>query len=281
MKYFSFVHHDVIHGQNNTEILSLVHRMVNLERLTLCLHLNCKDFFIDPVHFLNQFSMNMLRLHSFDFHYSANLNRKDMADYLSNKQIETKHINAVHQQVSTMSSLSPQEATFHVFTLPFEFTKLSYIGKIFPNIIFKYVTTLCIRDIVLLEHEFFVRIARSFPLLRMLHIYQFSEIPSDATQNESLAKAKSCEIAEYPHLSCLEISKSGINIIDEFLNESKTRLRRLMYLCVSYEKLREVTNDFTREETRRNCTTIRYLVIGITNVGSKDFHSYFPLANIL
>jgi hypothetical protein len=50
----------------------------------------------------------------------------------------------------------------------------------------------------------------------------------------------------------------------------------LTELTVLNEELRIITNNFTRESTRRNCANVKRLIFRKEIVGSKDFHIYFP-----
>ncbi|CAF4836448.1 unnamed protein product, partial [Rotaria sp. Silwood2] len=87
----------------------------------------------------------------------------------------------------------------------------------------------------------------------------------------------SSTIIEYPYLISLDISNCHIDYIEEFLNNTKIRLPHLMKLTVNYDQLIIVTENFTRDVTRLNCTKVKELNIYETIVHSKDFYVYFPL----
>ncbi|CAF3172243.1 unnamed protein product [Rotaria socialis] len=274
LKIFSLIHYGLIEEYDN-KIVSLVRRMSYLEKLTLYLRVSCKRVFIDPIYLINEFSMDMQRLRSFNFYLSTYNDRNDLVRYLSNNHIEQNYITTVYHEVSNIVCFSVDTATYHVFTLPFEFTKLIFIGNIFPNIIFNYVIELWVHDVVPFKHEFFQRIAQAFPLLERFCLSDFS--PTSFAANISSDNIQSHEIVEYPHLTSLDLTRVGNNDIDQFLNESKAHLPHLAELRIFYEDLRIVTNDFTREATRRNCANVTQLITGTQIVGSKDYHIYFPL----
>jgi hypothetical protein len=50
-----------------------------------------------------------------------------------------------------------------------------------------------------------------------------------------------------------------------------------MKLTVNYDKLIIVTENFTRNITRLNCTKVKKININEPIVHSKDFYVYFPL----
>ena len=113
----------------------------------------------------------MSRHYSFNFYLSTKNNRNDSVHYLSNNDIKRNYMNIGYQEVSNVVCFAVDAATYHVFTLPFEFVKLRCIGNIFPNIIFNNVIELWVRDVVPFEHEFFLRIAQAFPLTTLHHYH--------------------------------------------------------------------------------------------------------------
>jgi hypothetical protein len=68
--------------------------------------------------------------------------------------------------------------------------------------------------------------------------------------------------------------------IEHFLNETKTHLPRLTELKISYEDLKMVTENFTRDETRRNCAKAKRLIVNSSVVYPKDVYDYFPLLTL-
>ena len=150
--------------------------------------------------------MYMSKLNSFKFSISINNKKNDLETYLSKKSIKENLINIGSQQVSDIVCYSFDTDTYHLFTRPFEFLKLNYIGNIFPNIIFKNVIELWMHDDIRFEHEFFLRIVQSFPLLKSLSICDHAPMSSNVNKqsdNNQLQK-----IAEYPHLTLLIILKN-------------------------------------------------------------------------
>ena len=114
------------------------------------------------------------------------------------------------------------EATYHLFTLPFEFIKIFTIGNRFPNIRFNNVIELWVLDVVPFEHEFFLRIARAFPLLKNFII---TDIKSVLNSDVHLSNnSQSFEIVTYPHLTALDLTRAGVSCVDRLLNENQTHL---------------------------------------------------------
>ena len=128
------------------------------------------------------------------------------------------------------------------------FDYLSFIGNTFPNIIFNHVIRLVVDDGIPFEHEFFMRIAWSFPLLKILHVYNLmpqSPISNKLNSNDNQLYST---IIEYPYLTSLNLGFVHHDYIDQFLNDKKTYLPRLTKLTVNYDKLTIVTETLQTKE---------------------------------
>jgi hypothetical protein len=269
LKSFSLICYVLIENYDN-EIVSLLHRMLNLEKLTLYLRIDYQYRFIDPIDLLNQFSTHLSQLNSFKFYLSVINNQNHFIKYLSNNNRNMKY-----QQTSDIVCFYNNEVTYHLFTLPFEFIKIFNIGNRFPNIRFNNVIELWVLDVVPFEHEFFLRISRAFPLLKNFVVTDFkSVLINDIHLSDNI---QSYEIVKYPHLTALDLTRAGVSCVDQFLNENKTHLPRLNQLRIFYETLRITTENFTKEATRRNCANITRLITYRQFAGSQDYYSYFPL----
>jgi hypothetical protein len=156
------------------------------------------------------------------------------------------------------------------------FNYVECISNIFPSSIFSHVTEMMVYDIVPFKHEFFVRIARLFPLLKNLCVINFTS-ESQISDNLNSNHNQLYSIIEYPYLTSLDISISHIDYVEQFLNGTKTHLPRLIKLIVTYDQLTIVTENITRDATRLNCAKMKQLIIEKTLVHSKDFYFYFPL----
>ncbi|CAF4440375.1 unnamed protein product [Rotaria sp. Silwood2] len=158
------------------------------------------------------------------------------------------------------------------------FDVLDYIGNTFPNIIFDLVRSLSVQDGVPFEHEFFSRIAWSFPLLKELIVFNHtSQLPISNKLNSNDNQLYST-IIEYPCLTSLCLEFAHVDYVDQFLNDTKTHLPHLTKLTVSYNKLRSITKDFTNDRTRRNCKNVKRLnTDNEMRLHSKDIYAYFPL----
>ncbi|CAF3636818.1 unnamed protein product [Rotaria socialis] len=200
----------------------------------------------------------------------------DLFHNLSRERIQQTLINiGQHNTATIVNYLSRCTAECSIFSLPFTFDYLRYLGNISPNIVFNYVTYLLVEDHDAFGHEFFVRIARSFPLLKHLHILNIQpQLSSNLTLSSD--HSQSYSIIEYPHLTSLDVICSLTDYLEQFLDETKASVPCLTELEVSYRYLKTVTNNFTREETRRNCAKVKKLIAIEQFDNSQDFYHYFP-----
>jgi hypothetical protein len=250
--------------------------MLHLEELTLYLCIENRSTFIDGTHLHNEIITHMPQLHTFNFYISMRNEIIDSTIRLSNNDIQRTFTNRIFEQVvCIVEYLKNFNVICKVFSLPFIFDRLERLSNNFPSIIFKNVTYLMLLDKIEFEHEFFVRLARAFPLLRYLIInnlrppfWIFRKLPPDDYYSP---------IVEYPHLISLDLSLANSYYVDQFLNEKKTNLPRLTKLNVPDGTLERVTENFTRNETRRNCAKVKHLIVKNFSIGfSEDVYRYFP-----
>ncbi len=261
----------------DTQVVPLVGRMYNLEELTLYLSIYNRAKFVDGTQLENDILIHLQQLHTFFFYICTHTHTVHPVLRLSNDYIQRNFTNVRYGQVGCfIDYLGIKGSRCHIFSLPFAFDYLEMIKNNFPNIIFNNVTVLWAFDSVPFKHEFFVRLAQCFPLLKTLMITNFELPLSDPPELED-DNNKSFSIVEYPHLTSLDIKYVHINYVERLLHESKTRLPRLTELQINYDKLQTVTENFTRDATRLNCIKVKRLILDTTIAQPKDFYVYFPL----
>jgi hypothetical protein len=263
---------DIQISLHDTNLLPLFRRMSNLEKLTLYLCLKNRDRFVDGTFLQNEILIYMPQLHSFTFYICTYINPVGLLNQLSSEDIQRTFTNIGQQHVvSIINHPSCQEMTCSIFSIPYTFDRLEEIGHMIPNVIFNNITYLVVRDVISFNREFFIQVARAFPLVTTFRIYNMESLSCQLTDSQSY------EIAKYPHLIYLDILCGNVDYLELILNETKTYTPCLTKLRVVYNNLRIITNKFTREETRRNGAKIKQLKMFIPLVHSKEFCLYFPL----
>jgi hypothetical protein len=276
LKCFSLICYKRTQGYDNL-VIPLLRRMSHLEELTLYFYILGGSIFISGTDLDNQLLIHMPRLHTFTFYFASENVIADPYNRITNSDIQRTFTNPKHRQIACMVDyFDPLNMICHVFTLPFKFDRLKKIGNSLPNVIFSSVIYLKLWDKHSFKHEFFVRLARAFPFLQSLSIWNIR--PPFLTYEEyHLLKEDWCSIVEYPHLISLDIEHVAIHYIEDFLNDTKTHLPRLAELKITYSQLEMVTDNFTRDETRRNCARVKRLIVEDPIVYPENVYRYFPL----
>ncbi|CAF5123591.1 unnamed protein product, partial [Rotaria magnacalcarata] len=146
---------------------------------------------IDGTCVQNDILVYMPQLHSFSFYINTSIGTRDLSYNVSRENIQ-----------------QTLEVACSIFSLPFAFDYLEDVGNIFPNIVFSYVTCSLVHDYDAFRHEFFVRIAQSFPLLKYLRIFNIeSQLPVDPLTLSS-DHSQSYTMVEYLHLTSLDVEYS-------------------------------------------------------------------------
>jgi hypothetical protein len=222
----------------------------------------------------------MLQLHTSVFYISTENNINASVHRLSVDDIQRIFTNIKYgQTASIVHYLENYKAIYHVFSLPFIFTRLEKIANQFPNIVFANVTHLSVIDIAPFKHEFFMRIGRMFPLLRCFCV---NNLMSQSWNDDEFRPNHSStySVIEYTHLTTIDITSVDIDYVVQFLHETKAHVPCLTELKVNHHQLKCVTMNFTRDATRRNCAQVKQLIFEDPISLSKDVCKYFPSLSI-
>jgi hypothetical protein len=259
------------------KITLLLRRMSNLEKLTLHISITDRNSVIDGTYVQHDILDCMPQLYSFTFYICTYVETVDLSYKLSSEDIQQTLTNIGLQDVtSIVNYVCDERAACSIFSLPFEFDYLKDLGNKFPNIVFSYVTYLHVKDNDPFRHEFFVRIARSFPLLKFLRIYNVRPMLSVDLMIFSSDNCQLYSTIEYPHLTTLDLCYAHEEYVEQFLNETKTYMPCLTKLSAKVRDLVVVTKHFTRKETQRNCAKVETIFMLQALLNFEGFCDYFP-----
>ncbi|CAF1359964.1 unnamed protein product, partial [Rotaria sordida] len=234
--------------------MPLLRRMKHLEKLALYLRLRKRyQFVVDGKRLYNEILVNMPQLHTFSFYMSIENYTEHLDPHQSIDDIQQAYTNIKYGQTTCIIDYFGWfKATFHIYSLLFTFTRLENITNQFPTIGFCTVTYLSAFDVIPMEHEFFMRISRDFPMLKCFTLKNRhkQEIHHDELKSD---KNASYSIIEYSHLISLDLLNVHIDYVVQFLFETKTHIPRLTEIKLNYNQLETVTMNFTRGVTQRNC----------------------------
>ncbi len=299
MKCFSLTI-GILTYEYDTQVIPLLRRMCNIKELTLYLGIEGRSRFVDGTQLHNEILIHMPRLRTFNFYIRTTAQIDHYIPYLSNEDIQKTFTNVGYEQADCIlrySTTAPLTMC-HIFSFPYAFDRLEMVSNEFPNVIFNNVTFLWVQDSVPFNHEFFLRIAQSFPMLKSLRIVNFEPQTSKSAKLKS-ENNQSYSVVEYPYITTLEIMYVHTDYIEQLLDATKTRLPRLTVLIIKYHQLKTVTENFTRDAMRLNCMNVQKLSIKEDDdedddddgddddddddeeeepiIYSKDFYVYFPV----
>ncbi|CAF1415750.1 unnamed protein product [Adineta steineri] len=260
----------------NCRILPLLHRMTHLNKLTLCLYV-IRLTNIDGIDLNEKVLCHMSDLSTFIFHICTIMTTSQTNHFLSTNDIQNTFNNWKYSPVSCNIDHFPDGYTYcHIYSIPFKMSWLMYVTNTFRDHCFQFVIDLVLYDTRPFEHEFFEWVSQAFPLLKYL------------TLNNMMAQEKKCQIQSvkdkmlissrilYIHLIRLRLTRAHIDYANQFLYHTNAYVPRLHTLRIQYEKLDTVTNNFTNNATRLNCSQLKRLIFKQLLVCPEHFHLYFP-----
>lgn len=257
MKEFSFTCFNETDAYDEW-ILPTFQRMINLEKFTLHLLIQCQRRFIDGSHLQGHILGHMPRLKDFVFDirsivplYEGDVHLQSEEDIRSTLADLTQH------QVITYIDSFPDEGNahchFHIY--PPLATDYGYVSNNFRGELFSNVQCVHLSDERPFEHSFFRRIAQSFPSMRTLRVRNYvgqREKPDlSPNANERLP------VITYPSLRQLSLACAHDDYLEQFLLETKTFLSADLRVSCMDGQLKRVTDNFTREETKVNYEKVK------------------------
>jgi hypothetical protein len=258
-------------------ILPLLHRMSNLEILDLCLIVDTRKIFFDG----NDLKMNIInhmpRLNKFIFNIrSLNCFYNEM-NLPSNEDIQKTFKDFKDKQIICCVDYFPKrkKGQCHIYSYPYKLKHYDDITNNFPGGIFKHVRKVSLFDERPFEHEFFLRIARSFPFMEKLSVTnQKRQI------NKRFSKSKNenqnLPIIKYPHLKYLHLLNTCIDYHAQFLLDTKTCLPLHVDVYMNYKLVKKVTRNFRRNTTRSNCAKLNYVYLDRKLEFPGYLNNFFP-----
>ncbi|CAF1005573.1 unnamed protein product [Rotaria magnacalcarata] len=263
-------------------IFPLLHRMLNLEKLHLCLKISGRNSFIHGNNLKIDIMNHMSQLNQFTFNIRSTIRLHNQISFLSNEDIQHTFNDFQNNQIiSCVDYFSEMErGQCHIYTYPYQLKEYHQITNSFPGGIFKYVREISLFDERPFQHEFFFQISQSFPFMKKLTLIN-QKPQNDKRYRKVDDDNQHLSIIEYPNLSHLNLDEAHDDYIEQFLIDTKTCLPNTVYLSVDYQVLKRVTQHFTRNTTRINCTKLCSLgLIGICQI-PKYVKEYFPYTRIL
>jgi hypothetical protein len=276
LKSFSLTacRHTQVYGSH---IVPLLRRMICLEQLMLCLTIVQQSIFIDGTHLENEILIHMPTLQKFSFNIITYTKVTDEINQQLIDDIRRTFLNKRFPQVGCYIGYHRRRTVrSHIYSLPYTMNEILQISNSFLDEFFPNVRRLLLSDSLQpFEHDFFNRITQAFPLLTYLSV---SNRQPQRYKRSNHSNEENCVIptVEFSYLTRLTIIYNHIDYVEQFLVETNTRLPRLMRLDIRYEHLEIVTESFTRDATRQNCSKLDGINFCESIVHAEKFYLYFP-----
>ncbi|CAF1432737.1 unnamed protein product [Rotaria sordida] len=264
-------------------IVPLLYRMSDLEKLDLSLIISGKGTFVDgndlktniinKMPFLNKFTFN---IRSFSHFYNQiNIPSNEDIQHTLNDYKDNQIISCVDYFPNRNSSQG------HIYSYPYKLKHYDNITNNFSGGIFKCVREVSSFDERSFEHEFFLRIAESFPLMEKLTLINMKPQINKFYQQSKNDHQHLSIVIKYSHLTDLNLTKIDEDYPEQFLLDTKMSLPNGIFLQTDYQLLNSVTHNFTRNETRQNCAKLKIIFFINKSEFPEHLKDYFPCAKIL
>ncbi|CAF3395329.1 unnamed protein product [Rotaria sp. Silwood1] len=260
-------------------IVPLLNRMLNLEELNLFLQVTGRQKFVDSKDLKKNIIDHMPRLNKFKFSICSTIQLDTELDFPSNENIQKTFRNFKDNQIISYVDYFPKarQGQCHIYSYPYKLKNYDKITNNFPGGLFKFVRDVSLYDERPFEHEFFLRISRSFPYMEKLTLVNRKQ-----QNNKQCRKSKNqnFSIITYPHLIELDLHKTHKDYHRQFLFDITTCLPDNVRVCVDYRLMKKVTHNFRRNITRNNCSKISYVFFYYKSEFPEHLKDYFPRARI-
>jgi hypothetical protein len=253
-------------------ILPLLHRMSNLEQLSLWLSIEGNRF-LTGTDLDEQILLFLPQLITFDYRISTGIRVGDSVNQQNDDIQSTFPIGQHNKFEASCSVVSyPDGSRFcYIISQPYTLNRLEFIcQQNLPSGIFASVRFLMLytNNQQSFEHQFFVKVSQSFPCLERLYII--------GTEPQ-LFNNQTLPLIEFLYLKMLIFDENiHLDYILQFLTHTKTHLPKLDGLQINYEDLTAVTHVFTNTEILVNCARVTDLYVNEQFVRSTEFNRFFP-----
>jgi hypothetical protein len=255
--------------------VALLRRMLNLEELDL--NLKVDKTFIGGDTLKKNIIIYMPRLYKLTFNICSTIYHHNQTNFPFNEHIQkTSEYFSNNQIVTCIDHFQEKGCSLcHIYSYPYKWKVYNAITNHFGGGLFTSVTVVSLYDERPFEHEFFLRIAQSFPFMKELTIQN-----RKAQNNKQFIRSNNDDqilsIIEYPNLTRLDICSTHDDYVELFLFDTKMSLPNNLHLHVNYLSLERVTYSFTRYTTRSNCAKIAALYFYTVNQIGQHIQNYFP-----
>ncbi|CAF5110835.1 unnamed protein product, partial [Rotaria sp. Silwood1] len=146
--------------------------MLNLEELHLNIIVKCYEEFISGDTLNKDIIIYMPRLYKFTFNICSIINHRNQTNFPLNEHIQKTFKYFFNNQIITCIDHFQEKgySQCHIYSYPYKLKVYNNITNNFRGGLFTCVTQVSLYDECPFEHDFFLRIAQSFPFMKELII---------------------------------------------------------------------------------------------------------------
>ncbi|CAF5082778.1 unnamed protein product, partial [Rotaria sp. Silwood1] len=201
-------------------IVPFLQRMSNLEKLCLNLVVCAKNTFVDGIELKQNIINHMARLQKFEFYICSGISLHNQMHLQSKEDIQHTFRDFKDDQVISYVDYFQQYGLCHIYLYPEQLKYYYTVTNNFPGGLFTCVRTISLHDEHPFEHEFFLRIQKSFPFMKKLSLNNFKP-QNNKLCRESQNDNQDFSIINYPYLTILTLYDAHDDYIEEFLVDTK------------------------------------------------------------
>jgi hypothetical protein len=245
--------------------------MINLEELKLYLSVGrCDLTYIDGNQLHDPFLIYMTQLNKFTFRIKTEVSFETVKfELLTNEDIQRSFVGRGYPEIASYvyTQSFPCDGVCHIYSLPYDFEYFVDLDNSFQGGMFDKVRQLKMHDTISFEHRLFKLVSQDFCFLEFLYIANNCR----QQDNQDLSS-----LITFPYLKFLDLKHAHVDYAKLFLFKQNMYVPRLLNLCMKYEPLIAITNNFTNDPTKFNFDKLKSLSLCETFVCPKTFHEYFP-----
>ena len=258
-------------------ILPLLQRMSKLEQLHLCLFIGSRPF-IDGDNLKLNILSHMPLLTKLTFHICTLTRFYNQINCPSNQTIQQTFQDFKNQNIICSTDYMKQTgySQCRIYTHPYRLKYYDDITNQFSGGLFLSVRKVSLVDEHPFEHEFFLRIAQSFPLMEELIVK--NKKPQQRKRFQ--VSTNNNKIIIYSNLVFLNLLYAHKDYYEQFVFDTKTCLPNKINISVDYRLMRKITRNFRRRLTQNNSAKMSWIYFSNKSQFPEHLHQYFPRAQI-
>ena len=240
-------------------VVPTLQRMINLKKLSLSLEIDWQERFIDGNHLKENVIRHMPRLEDFMFNIRSIMPLNSASVHLpTNEEIRSTLTDLTkYPIVSYRDDFADLEnGHCHIYTSPYSWMVYHDVSNSFASEVFANVQHVTCYDERPFEHSFFVRLAHSFPSMRVLTLTNRAAQLEKRRQQPCDEKERH-PVIRYPSFRKLVLMNVHDDYVEQFLFATRTFFSNGMHVWNCPAQMKRVTHDFTRDETRVNCSKVK------------------------